>query len=91
MNAPKHKTKMESKTKKEDEIVNINNLEKVVLATALTVLRSRRKNYSAFTEHGIITNEALNDMNVLLKILQDKKQLNNEVAKQMSQQVKHAM
>ncbi|XP_057312302.1 uncharacterized protein LOC130653811 [Hydractinia symbiolongicarpus] len=52
-------------------------VEKVVLATALGALRSKRRNSKAFSASGIVTNEGLNDINLLMKVLQDKEQLDD--------------
>lgn len=59
------------------ESTDTNTVEKVVLATALGALRSKRRNSKAFPASGIVTNEGLNDINLLLKVLQDKEQLND--------------
>ena len=63
-------------------------LQRMVLSTALTILWSKRRSSTAFTKQGIITNEALNHMVLLLKLFQDKQKLNDESLKNVTKMLK---
>ena len=86
-----NKEKESRKTKDESYNKNTSNilrLEHVALATAISALRGKRKNSIIFSREGLIGNEVLNDMTMLLRLLNQKNIKKPSTISKMMKQVK---
>ena len=70
-------TKLEKKSVPVETVDKFNKIEKMLLATALSALKARRANASPVQPQATVGNETLNDINLLMKLFQNKQSIHN--------------
>ena len=69
--------KLEKKSVPVETVDKFNKIEKMLLATALSALKARRANASPVQPQATVGNETLNDINLLMKLFQNKQSIHN--------------